>query len=227
VLLAPGEVVAGVVDDVIGAEGPDQVHLGRATHAGDRGTEGLGDLDRERPHAARGADDQHLLSWLHLGAVSHALHRGDPGDGNRRSLLEGEVCRLAGKQSDSGTGVLGEGAVTGAVNLVARRELGHVRTDGLDDAGQTPARVGRLGPAETEAHDAHELGQTRHQMPGTPIHAGSPHLYQDLVVADDRPVDLRQSEDLFGCGAVVVLDDRLHRLGVGGRGRRLDRGIER
>jgi len=183
--------------------------------------------DRERPHTARGADDQHLLPGLHLGAVSHMLQRGDPGNRDRRRLLEGEVCRLAGKQSRPGEGELGERAVTGAVNFVARLELGHVLTDGLDDAGQTPARIGRLGPSEAEAHDAHELGQTGHQMPGSPIHAGSAHLYQDLVVDDGRTVDLRQSEDLFGGGAIVDLDDRLDRLGVGGQWRRLDRVIER
>ena len=123
-------------------------------------------------------------------------------------------------------GILGERAVTGAVDLVARLELGHLLTDGLDDAAQTPAWVGRLGPADAEPHDAHELGQTGHQMPGTPIHAGSTYFYQDLVVADGRPVDLCQSEDLFGHGTVFVLDDRLHRFGVGGTWRRLDRVIE-
>ena len=115
--------------------------------------------------------------------------------------------RIGGLRASSPTssaGILGEGAVTGAVDLVARLELGHVPADGLDGAGQTPARVGGLGPAEPKAHDAHEIGQAGHQMPRTPIHAGRTNPDQDLVVTDSGPVDLRQPEDVFGCGAVFV-----------------------
>jgi hypothetical protein len=44
-VLAVGEILAGVVDDVVGAEGSYQVHLRGAAHTGDLGSEGLGDLD--------------------------------------------------------------------------------------------------------------------------------------------------------------------------------------
>jgi hypothetical protein len=47
-----------------------------------------------------------------------------PGDRGRRRLLEGEIRRFAGEQSRSGEGELGERAVTGAVDLVARRIFG-------------------------------------------------------------------------------------------------------
>jgi hypothetical protein len=62
-----------VANHLIGAEGPDQIHLGRAAHAGDLGTEGLDDLDGEGPHTARGADDQHLFPGLHVAAVTDTL----------------------------------------------------------------------------------------------------------------------------------------------------------
>ena len=65
---AAGEVVAGVVDDVVGAERSDQVHLRRAAHAGDFGAERLGDLHGERPHASGRADDQDLVPGLDLSA---------------------------------------------------------------------------------------------------------------------------------------------------------------
>ena len=65
-VLAVGEVVAGVVDDVVGAERADQVDLGGAAHAGDLGAERLGDLHGERADASRRADDQHLLPGLDL-----------------------------------------------------------------------------------------------------------------------------------------------------------------
>src|SRR5207244_2077163 len=63
-VLAVCEVVAGVIDDVIGAEGSDRVHLRGAAYTGHLGSEGLGDLDGERAHASRRADDQHLLPVL-------------------------------------------------------------------------------------------------------------------------------------------------------------------
>ena len=44
-----GEVLAGVVDHLLRAEGADQVHLGRAAHPGDLRAEHLGQLHRERP----------------------------------------------------------------------------------------------------------------------------------------------------------------------------------
>ena len=226
-LLAVGEVVAGVVDDVIGAEARTRSILAVLHTPVTSAPKALAIWTANVPTPPEAPMISTFSPGLHLGAVTHTLQRGDPGDGDRRRLLEGEVCRLAGEQSHLSDGILGEGAVTGAVDLVARLELGHVSADGLDRAGQTPARVERLGPAEPEAHDAHEVGQASHQVPGAPIHAGRTHPHQDLVVADSGPVDLRQSEDVFGCGAVLVLDDRLHRLGVGGPWCRLDRVIER
>jgi hypothetical protein len=58
---------------VVGAGGADDVRLRRAAHAGDLGSEGLGDLYGEGPDPARGADDQHLLPGLHLCAVANRL----------------------------------------------------------------------------------------------------------------------------------------------------------
>lgn len=43
-----------------------------------------------------------------------------------------------------------------------------------------------------------------------PIYAGCVYAQQHLVVADRRPVDLLESQDILGL-AVLVLDDGLHR----------------
>jgi hypothetical protein len=59
-----GEVLLGVVDDVVCAERSDHVHVPRAAHAGHLGAERLGDLHGERPYAARRADDQDLVPRL-------------------------------------------------------------------------------------------------------------------------------------------------------------------
>ena len=52
---------SGVVDDMVGAERADQVHLRGAAHAGHLGAERFGDLHGEQPHAARRPDDQDPL----------------------------------------------------------------------------------------------------------------------------------------------------------------------
>ena len=79
---------------MVRAEGSDQVRLGGAADGGDLGAERLGQLDREGPHAAGGAEDQHLLTRLDAPVVAQALQRGQGGDGDRRGLLGGEVRRL-------------------------------------------------------------------------------------------------------------------------------------
>ena len=89
-----GEVLAGVVDDVVGTDGPDHVHVLRAAHAGDLGAERLGDLDGERSDAARGAVDQDLLPGLDLALVAQELQGGRGRHADGRRLLEGEVGRL-------------------------------------------------------------------------------------------------------------------------------------
>ena len=64
VALASVDVVGRVVDDVVRAEGADQVHLAGAAHAGDFRAERLGDLHGEGADASGGADDQHLVPGL-------------------------------------------------------------------------------------------------------------------------------------------------------------------
>jgi Tetracyclin repressor-like, C-terminal domain len=49
-----GDVLAGVVDDVVGGDRADQVELAGAGHPGHLGAECLCELDREPPHHAGG-----------------------------------------------------------------------------------------------------------------------------------------------------------------------------
>ena len=58
VVAALGEVLARVVDDVVGAQRADQVDVPRTAHGGDVSSECLGDLHGEAADATRGADDQ-------------------------------------------------------------------------------------------------------------------------------------------------------------------------
>ena len=58
------DVLARVVDDVVGAETPYQLDVGGAADAGDLSAQVLGDLDGEGPDSAGGADDQDVLPSL-------------------------------------------------------------------------------------------------------------------------------------------------------------------
>src|SRR3954468_21482251 len=131
-VLAVCEVVAGVVDDMIGAEGSDRVHLRGAAHTGHLGSEGLGDLHGEGAHASRRADDQHLLPDLDPSVVANRLKGGERGDGDGSRLVEGQVRRLGRELVRSGAYVLRERRGTDAEHGVARLEAGHAATDGLD-----------------------------------------------------------------------------------------------
>jgi hypothetical protein len=85
-----GRVLTLVVDDVVRAQRPHQVHLAAAAHPGHLGPERLRDLHREAPHAPGGAEDEDVLAgleapriaaWIaepghrHDAAASTPLHR--------------------------------------------------------------------------------------------------------------------------------------------------------
>src|SRR4029453_8542774 len=86
---------------------------------------------------------------------------------------------------------------------------------GLLDAsprpGQARPRVEGLGGPETEAGETHRVRQAGHHMPRALVDAGGGDSHQDLVGSDRWPGDPGESGHGFGCRAVDVLDDRLHR----------------
>ena len=120
--------------------------------------------------------------------------------------------------------VLGERAVAGAVDLVARLELGHVLADGLDRSGEGPARVGRLGRANAEARRGASRTAGRSCSATCPCRrwrrppARAPRRRRSWAWRSPR-VGAR-----LGRRAVAVLDDRLHRLHSDGDGRGLASG---
>src|SRR3954466_8874606 len=103
-----GDLLAGVVDNVVGTERTHLVDLAGAAHAGDLGAGGLGQLHREGAHAARRPDDQYTLPGPDATVVADGLQGGQPGDGHGGRLGEGQVRRLAGELADRGAGILGE-----------------------------------------------------------------------------------------------------------------------
>src|SRR5918997_5403903 len=94
VLPTSGEVLLGVVDDVICAERSDQLYVPRAAHAGHLGVEGLGDLYGQGPYASRRTDDQDLVPRLDPPVVAQTLQGSRRGQGHGRRLVEREVGRF-------------------------------------------------------------------------------------------------------------------------------------
>ena len=69
-LPALGEILLGVINDPIRADGSDHVHIPRTAYAGHLCAERLGDLHRERTHASRRTVNQDLLARLNLSLVA-------------------------------------------------------------------------------------------------------------------------------------------------------------
>src|SRR5439155_12020992 len=129
--------------------------------------------------------------------------------GYRCRLFEGEISRLEREHVRSGQCVLGKGAVAGTEDFVAGLKLRHVRADCLDYPGDINTPNTRLGRAEAEADDAHQVGLARHHVPVTNMQASRMDPYEHVVEPDLRLVDLLKLE--YVRRAVLVLHDRLHR----------------
>ena len=214
-----GEVVAGVVEHVRGAQRPHQVGLGRAGHAGDLGAGGHRDLHRIAADPARGAGDEDALAGLHSGQVGDRLEGGDGGDRDRGRLLVREPAGLDGQLALLGDGVLGERPGADAVDLVAGGEPGHRGADRGDGAGQVEAGDGLLGPAQ--AHDQpNGVRRPGHQVPRAAVEARRVHADQHLVVAEGAGERTFRGPEDLGV-AVGLLHDRSH---GGRRGRDGSRG---
>jgi len=93
-MTAVGDVLAGLVDHLIGADRPNEVHLRCAGDAGDLRSEGLGDLHRVGPHASRRADHERAVAAWDTPVVAKTLegHRG--GDRHCGRLRVGQALRL-------------------------------------------------------------------------------------------------------------------------------------
>jgi len=131
----PGEILLGVVDDLVGPDRGDDLHVLRAAYARYLGAERLGELHRERPDPSGRAVDQDLLPRPDPALVAKRLHGRAPGDRHRRRLLERYIGRLFQQHRVlTDADVLGECSPVfeAAEHLVAGPELGHVLAHRLD-----------------------------------------------------------------------------------------------
>ena len=69
-------------------------------------------------------------------------------------------------------------------------------------ASTVPARLrpgfGALGARSPKPASAHRVRQAGHDVPRAPVDAGGVHPHQHLVVADRRPVDVREPQHVSG-----------------------------
>src|SRR6266487_3082539 len=97
-LVALGEILFCVIDDVVGANGSDQIEIPRAANRRYIRAERLGDLHGKCPNTSGRAVDQNLLPGLNL-SLAQALQRSESGERDRSRLLKGDVRRLHGQPS--------------------------------------------------------------------------------------------------------------------------------
>src|SRR5713226_5030429 len=134
------EILSGVVNDVICADGSDHFNVPRTANARNFSAERLGDLHSERTHASRRTVDQDLLARLNLPLVAKTLQGGESRHGYGSRLLKRHVIRLHDQCRLGSTGILGKGPTAPAEHRVARLELRYVPADRVNLAGHITPR---------------------------------------------------------------------------------------
>src|SRR5713101_5164859 len=89
-----GEILLGVINDPICADGSDHVHIPRTAHAGHICAKRLGDLHSERTHTSSRTVNQDLLARLNLSLVAKTLQCGECRYRCRSRLLKRHVIWL-------------------------------------------------------------------------------------------------------------------------------------
>src|SRR5713226_5583853 len=120
------EILSGVVNDVICADGSDHFNVPRTANARNFSAERLGDLHSERTHASRRTVDQDLLSRLNLPLVAKALQGAESRQRYRSRLLKRHVIRLHDQRRLRSTCILGKGPAAQAEDFIARLELRYI-----------------------------------------------------------------------------------------------------
>src|SRR5438132_719476 len=142
-LHARGEILPGVVDDLVGADTSHHVDISGAAYAGYMGPERLCDLHSEGTDPSRRSVDENLLTALDPAAIAEPLQRGEAHDRYGRRLCERRVSGHDREGSLWGRHVFGEGATlrshlvaSRSEDSVTRFETRDAPTHGLDFASQ-------------------------------------------------------------------------------------------
>ena len=194
-LPASGEILPCVINDVICADRPDQIHIPRTAYATDLGAEPLSDLHRERTHAARRTINEDLMPCLNFSLVtrlSSPCNAVNAATGAETGLLEGHVIRLQDQGRLVSTRILGKGPLgnpdsesrglrvsdAGSEHLVTCFVPGHVPAHGCNLAGHIDTQSCGFW-FEQACHQATTAFQ---QAFVKGIDRGRADFYQDLTV---------------------------------------------
>ena len=202
------EVVACVVDHMVGTERADDVDVVRSADGGDLGAHRDGDLDGVVADAATCAVDQHGVPAGEAGVVAETLQCRDGGDGEGRRFAERRVRRDPGDLARPADDVLGEGAVAAAEHLVARRELCDRSSDRFDDTGDVDASALLLRATQT-GDQSEEVRRPGHEVPVERVRRRRVDTDEDLVLGRHRALHVSEFEHVRG--SVPILFDRPHR----------------
>ena len=136
---ARGEVLGGVVDEVVGSERAQLLEVAAAAHAGHLGPERLRELHGVGADAPGCPIDEHAPARRDAAAVADGLQCRARCDRQRRRLCERERARLRAERRLRHDGVLREASGPDlAVDLVARPEARDAGTHPFDGAGDVP-----------------------------------------------------------------------------------------
>ena len=203
-----GEVGGPVVDDLIGAQGRDEIMLGRARRAGYVSTASLGDLDLQVPDAAAGPMDQHPLARRHLGGVHQGLPRGKTHQWKRGGFGVGQAGGLAGKLTRRRRDIL-------RVRPGARGKNGIPYTSSPGWNRVTPGSMSSITPLISQPRMNGGLPSSGNCpdriTASTGCHPHCPHPDQHLGGQRHRSLHLSEPQHLRT--AEGLLPDRLHRCG--------------
>jgi hypothetical protein len=83
-----------------------------------------------------------------------------------------------------------------AEHVITRLKPRHFLADRLDAPGDIHAPNAGLGVPQSEAHDAHQLPLTCHEVPDAQIKGGRVHPYQPVVLPDSGFVEVPEFPDV-------------------------------
>jgi hypothetical protein len=196
----------GVVDDPCGAERAHELGLGGPADTGDGGAEVDGELDGERAHPSRGADDEHPITAADAG-LAQRLEGGETRDGDGRGLLHGDGRRAGCEAGERQHRELGERPAGGAVHGIPDGVLGDAVAQRDDRAGHVAPGDPVLRAAQTQAEPSQQ-GQAGHDVPRAAVDPGRGDANEHLAGAGGRVGHLGEGQ--LVAGAVLVLHDGSH-----------------
>src|SRR5260370_41414149 len=120
------EILPGVINDAIRADGSDHFNVPRTANARNFSAERLGDLHSERTHASCRTVDQDLLPRLNPSLVAKTLQGGESGQRCRSNLLKRRVIGFPDQCRLGSNCILCKGPAAQAEDRVTRLELRYV-----------------------------------------------------------------------------------------------------